>query len=74
MLKICQENREEIEREFLALILNKWEVIDLLQIKPKALHNIENQKMLRYKECIHIFQMQFLKKILVFNSKDFAKL
>ena len=47
-----EENREQIEREFLALVLNKNEVIDLLQIKPKLLHNPKNQKMLQYAiEC-----------------------
>ncbi len=52
MLKVCEENRERIEREFLALVLNKNEVIDLLQIKPKALHNKDNQKLLEYAiEC-----------------------
>ena len=52
MLTICEENREQIEREFLALVLNKNEVIDLLQIKPKALHNSKNQKVLQYAiEC-----------------------
>lgn len=52
MLKVCEENREQIEREFLALILNKNEVIDLLQIKPKALHDSKNQKVLQYAiEC-----------------------
>ena len=52
MLTICEENREQIEREFLALVLNKNEVIDLLQIKPKALHNVKNQKILQYAiEC-----------------------
>ena len=71
MLKICQENREEIEREFLALILNKWEVIDLLQIKPKALHNIENQKMLRYAiECYKNYKVVHPAKIIDVH-KDF---
>ncbi len=52
MLTICEENREQIEREFLALVLNKNEVIDLLQIKPKALYNVKNQKILQYAiEC-----------------------
>lgn len=47
-----EENREQIEREFLALILNKNEIIDLLQIKPKLLHNPKNQKILQYAiEC-----------------------
>ena len=47
-----EENREQIEREFLALVLNKNEIIDLLQIKPKLLHNPKNQKILQYAiEC-----------------------
>ena len=49
---VNEENREQIEREFLALILNKNEIIDLLQIKPKLLHNPKNQKILQYAiEC-----------------------
>lgn len=52
MIAITEANREQIEREFLALVLNKNEVIDLLQIKPKALHNPKNQKILQYAiEC-----------------------
>lgn len=47
-----EENREQIEREFLALVLNKNEIIDLLQVKPKLLHNPKNQKILQYAiEC-----------------------
>lgn len=52
MLKICRNNREEIENEFMALVLNKNDVIDLLQIKPKYLLNKNNQKLLEYAiEC-----------------------
>lgn len=52
MLTIEEKNRDQIEREFLALVLNKNEVIDLLQIKPKALHKTKNQKLLQYAiEC-----------------------
>lgn len=52
MLAICEDNREEIESEFLALVLNKPEVVDLLQIKPKWLKKLENKKMLEYAiEC-----------------------
>ena len=44
--------RIENENEFLALVLNKNEVIDLLQIKPEYLVKKENQKMLKYAiEC-----------------------
>lgn len=52
MIKITETNREQIEREFIALVLNKNEVLDLLQIKPKLLHNPKNQKILQYAiEC-----------------------
>ena len=52
MLTINENNRLEIEREFLALVLNKNEVIDLLQIKPKSLYDKRNAKMLAYAiEC-----------------------
>ena len=52
MYKICEEKRDEIESEFLALVLNKNSVIDLLQIKPKYLHVMKNRKMLEYAiEC-----------------------
>lgn len=52
MLKICESNRQEIENEFMALVLNKPEVIELLQIKPKYLKDKNNQKMLEYAiEC-----------------------
>ena len=51
-LAICEQNRIEIENEFMALVLNKNEVIDLLQIKPKLLKNPKNQKLLEYAiEC-----------------------
>ena len=52
MYKISRENREEIEKEFLALVLNKNEVLDLLQIKSRYLSKVENRKMLEYSlEC-----------------------
>lgn len=54
MLIISKNNREEIERELLALIINKTEVIDLLQIKPKYLGNKELGKMLSY--CIECYK------------------
>ena len=46
MLNITRQNREEIENEFMALILNKNEVLDLIQIKPQYLYNEKNKKML----------------------------
>lgn len=46
-VNVSQDNRLEIENEFLALVLNKPEVINLLQIKPKVLKNKKNQVVLR---------------------------
>ena len=43
-LMVSEENRLEVENEFLALILNKNEVIELLQIKPKLLKDKKNKK------------------------------
>lgn len=55
MFAINRNNRLEIEREFMALVLNKNEVIDLLQIKPKYLSDSKNCKMLDYAiECYKI--------------------
>lgn len=55
MLPINENNRLEIEREFLALVLNKNEIIDLLQIKPKYLIDSKNRKILDYAiECYKI--------------------
>ena len=48
MYNVCEDNRLEIENEFMALVLNKPEVIDLLQIKPKILKLQKNQCMLKY--------------------------
>ena len=48
MAVINNDLRIENENEFLALVLNKNEVIDLLQIKPEYLVSRENQKMLKY--------------------------
>lgn len=47
MLSICENNREEIEREFITLVLRKPEVTDLLQIKSKWLKDSKNKKMLQ---------------------------
>ncbi len=66
-----RDNREEIEREFLALILNKNEIIDLLQIKPKLLYNPKNQKMLQYAiECYKQFKTVLPTEIIKIH-KDF---
>lgn len=47
MYKICDDNREEIENEFIALILHKPEILDLLQITPKMLKFKKNKIILQ---------------------------
>ena len=65
MLKICRENREEIENEFLALLLNKNELFDITQIKAQYLHYKSNAKIFEYcKECYDEFKAINLAKIL----------
>ena len=52
MLAISRDNREEIEDEFLALLLNKNELFDVTQIRPQYLNNPNNAKIFEYcKEC-----------------------
>lgn len=52
MLAISRDNREEIEDEFLALLLNKNELLDIVQVRPQYLCNKNNAKILQYaKEC-----------------------
>lgn len=52
MLCVSENNRDEIEREFLALVLNKNNVLDYITIKPKYLKNKELAKILEYSiEC-----------------------
>lgn len=58
MLKIFKNNREELERELLALILNKNDVAEFLQIKPKYLHNKQLAKLLEYAiECFERYKV-----------------
>ena len=52
MLAICENNREEIENEFLALLLNKNELFDATQIKANYFSDKRNAKIFEYcKEC-----------------------
>lgn len=48
MMAICRDNRYEIEKQFVALILHKQDIIKQLQIKPKYLGNKNLSKMLEY--------------------------
>ena len=63
--------RIENENELLALVLNKNEVIDLLQIKPEYLVKRENQKMLKYAiECYKEYKIVLPVQIME-KHKDF---
>ena len=42
MLAICENNRQEIENEYLALLLNKNDLFNFTQIKPEYLYFVEN--------------------------------
>lgn len=65
MLTICKNNREEIENEFMSLLLNKNELFDITQIRPQYLHYKNNAKIFEYcKECYDEFKAINLAKIL----------
>ncbi len=52
MWAISLEHREEIENEYMALLLNKNEIFDITQIKSQYLKSQENRKVFDYcKEC-----------------------
>ena len=52
MLAISRDNREEIEDEFLSLLLNRNELFGITQIRPQYLINPGNAKIFEYaKEC-----------------------
>lgn len=52
MLAVHRDNREEIENEFMALMINKNELFEITQIRPQYLHNPKNAKIFEYcKEC-----------------------
>lgn len=52
MLTICENNRQEIENEYLALLLNKNDLFNFIQVKPEYLYFAENKKILKYSiEC-----------------------
>lgn len=58
MLEISRDNREEIEDEFLALLLHRHELFDVTQIRPQYLVNQANAKIFEYcKECYDEFKV-----------------
>lgn len=79
MPTIDADLRIENENELLALVLNKNEVIDLLQIKPEYLVKRENQKMLKYaiecyKEYKIVLPVQIMEKHKDFDIIYYTKL
>lgn len=70
-MTISNDKREEIERELVSLVLNKNEIIDFLQIKPKYLSNNKIAKILEYSiECYKNNKVVSPTKILELH-KDF---
>jgi len=47
VMNISRSNREEIENEFMALLLNQEKLLDSIQVKPKYLFKKENQILLQ---------------------------
>lgn len=71
MLAIVRDNREEIENEFMALMINKNELFEITQIRPQYLHNPKNAKIFEYcKECYEEYKVVNPVKI-VEKHKDF---
>lgn len=51
-MNFSRDNREEIENEFLALLLNKNELFDITQMRPNYFSDKRNAKIFEYcKEC-----------------------
>lgn len=66
-----RDKREELEEQFLALLLNKHDLFGVTQIKGKYLKNEENKKILDYcKECYDEFGIVNPVKIIE-KHKDF---
>ena len=78
-MQITRNNREEIEKEFIALVMNKPEVIDELIILPKWLMDSTRTKLLEvcidcYKDIKYIDLNHILEKNLKLNNSDFIDL
>lgn len=54
MIEISRDNRLEIEKEYLALLLHKNDLFNVIQIKPSWLSSRKNQRLLKY--CIECYQ------------------
>ena len=64
MLKIIKDNRLEIENEYMALLLNKPNLLSITQIKPEYLSNEKNKNIFEYAkecydecECINVYKI-----------------
>ena len=69
-MKITRNNRDEIEKEFIALVINKPEVIEELVILPKWLHDPMRAKILEACiKCYKDIKYVDLNHILETNSK-----
>lgn len=68
---ISRDNRLEIEKEYLALLLNKNDLLNVIQVKPAWLFATENKKLLQYSiECYQEWGVVKPDKILD-KHKDF---
>lgn len=54
MMMISRDNRLEIEKEYLALLLNKNDLFNVIQVKPAWLYATENKRLLQY--CVECFE------------------
>lgn len=65
-MKICEDNRLEIEKEYLALLLNKPDLFDITQIQAEYLFDNANRKIFKYaKESYEEYGCLSLVKIVV---------
>lgn len=79
MYNINQNNRIEIENEFMALLVNKNEMLDLIQVKPKYLGQQKNRILLEqllycWKEHGVINLMKIVEKYNNFNTDWYFEL
>ena len=65
MLTICENNRQEIENEYLALLLNKNDLFNFIQVKPEYLYFSKNKQILKYSiECFKNYGVVNFEKII----------
>ena len=76
MMEFSRNYREEMENEFLALLLNKNELFDITQIKPQYFSNKDNAKIFEYcKECYDNYKTVSPVKIIEKHKDiDFVKM